>query len=124
MPNMKITDVSEHAIKRSMFENKTSYSRFIKGFKFLQRLQQMKDLGFIIFHGGVPIPKEDNFIFDLEADGTMPKIGTGDERFMSMWLGSTMGLKEDTVYVEKEEMDIFKNIEYIDPSHIKKMSSL
>lgn len=122
MKNTKITQVSSAIIHESDFMNKSSYRRFMRGFDRALEIQQLKDEGCIIFIDGEPMNKDENFIFgDMRSK---PCFGIGDDRCMYVWLGSTFCAENNNVCVTTEEMNIFNNISYISPKHIKKMRKI
>lgn len=113
----KINEVPEGTITRNMFENKTSFERFMKGLNFLAALQHYKDAGHWVIKNGEII--KGDFILRTTG-GIMPCMG---EKVMSAcisgWLGYTYGLKVDTIYVGAEEMKVFDGIQVLDPSYAK-----
>lgn len=123
MRNTKITQISSAIIHESDFMNKSSYRRFMKGFDRAFEIQQLKDDGYIIFIDGVPMEKDQNFIFGAYP-GDKPCFGIGDDRCMYVWLGSTFCADTDNVCVTTEEMKIFNNVSYVSPKNIKKMRKL
>lgn len=119
MHNVKINQINPVVIQESDFHNKLSYRRFMKGFERAVEIQELKDSGYLIFIDGQPMSPEENFIFGDMRD--KPCFGTGDDRCMSIWLGSTFDPVSNNIYVEKEEMGIFNTVTYVSPKHIKKM---
>lgn len=122
MTNTKINQVSEVVIHESEFANKTSYRRFLKGFRRAVEMQELKDQGYMFFIGGEPMEKGHDFVFGSLRDN--PCFGTGGDRGMYMWLGCTFCGETGKVYVEKSEMEIFNTITYINPKNIKKMRKI
>lgn len=117
----KVTKVDETILKPEMFENNKSYQYFLKGFKFIQEIQKLKDKGYIIFNKGEPIV--DDFYLNFDSDGYMPRLGpcTNNGRCMIMWLGSTIGNIINTIYVYKKELEPFKHFSYVKPQDHKKI---
>lgn len=118
----KVTEFNPDVLTRSMFENKRSYDHFLIGLKAAIQIQQLKDSGNIILENGEMIDSRYDFhiAFDMdtsESELTMPRLGPHHNGGLVMWIGYTMGTIPRTVFVYKKELDIFKKITYIDPSH-------
>lgn len=122
MKNVKINKSHLTEIQESDFRNKLSYRRFLKGLKRAIEMQELKDAGYILFIDGAPMNKEENFVFGDMND--KPCFGVGDDRCMYVWLGSVFCAETGNVHVDKEEMEIFNTVSYIDPKHIRKMRKL
>lgn len=118
----KVTEFNPDVLTRSMFETKRSYEYFLIGLKAAIQIQQLKDSGNIIFDNGEPmdVRYEFHIAFDMdtsESELTMPRLGPHYNGGIVMWLGYTMGNIPRTVFVYKKELDTFKKITYIDPTH-------
>lgn len=118
-----ITDVEETEISKEMFENKRSYEYFLKAFNALKKLQHLKNKGYLILINNTL--ENDDFVYRIDFDNCYPNIGTAskvnDYRCLSSYVGSTYGLKENTIFVYKKELDFLNDVKYINPSDIKKL---
>lgn len=118
--NKSILDSTKDDIKREMFENKRSYDYFMFAYFNMRALQILRNQGAVLFQHGKSI--DEDFILRFNEDGNYPMLGTGtiDGKGISIWIGATMGLKENTTFVYKKELKILEGITYIEPQHVKK----
>lgn len=111
----KVTEFNKDLLVRSMFEDAKSFKYFKIGLDACIEIQTLIDAGCIILDDGEPIPRHYEFkiAFDeFDSVLSMPRLGPDGV----MWLGSTMGNIEDTVYVYKKELkDAFGKLSFIKP---------
>lgn len=111
----KVTEFNKDLLVRSMFEDAKSFKYFKIGLDACIEIQTLIDAGCIILDDGDPIPRHYEFkiAFDVhDSVHSMPRLGPDGV----MWLGSTMGNIEDTVYVYKKELkDAFGKLSFIKP---------
>lgn len=117
---VKVTECDANNISPSMFETKKSYENFLVGFYSAVELQVLKDKGYILIDDGVPIDTKQNFVIAFDDDNgvlSMPRVGLAYDNSMLVFIGFTMGNKDNTVFVYKSELtDSFGRFSYLPPS--------
>lgn len=123
MSHLNIRHIKLEEFNPEMFANKHSYTRFIKGFERAKEIQAMKEAGYIIFIEGEALKPNENFVVST-YDKSQPCYGIGEEHTMTVLVGHTFCPDTGRIWVEKEDLDIFNEVSYVQPSKIKKMKKL